>query len=163
VGQRANRETNLSGNEIVMYHVSHQGQQFGPYTVEQINQYLAQGAFDASSHVWDANANGWIEIWQLPGVVLDDANSNAAMLIVILCGIGIVILCFMYHVLPPISLFVGMGAGIIFILPFFFLAEHANGLHKRGAKGGAWACEIAMVVIALIILLYVYQFLSDKL
>ena len=53
-----------------MYHVSHQGQQFGPYTVEQINQYLSQGAFDASSHVWDANTNGWIEICQLQGVVL---------------------------------------------------------------------------------------------
>lgn len=53
-----------------MHHVSHQGQQFGPYTVEQINEYLAQGAFDASSHVWDANANQWIEIWKLPGVVL---------------------------------------------------------------------------------------------
>ena len=53
-----------------MYHVSHQGQQFGPYTVEQINEYLAQGVFDASSHVWDANANGWIEILKLPGVVL---------------------------------------------------------------------------------------------
>ena len=51
----------LSSIEIEMYHVSHQGQQFGPYTVEQINEYLAQGAFDASSHVWDANANGWIE------------------------------------------------------------------------------------------------------
>ena len=53
-----------------MYHVSHQGQQFGPYTVEQINEYLAQGAFDASSHVWDANANGWVPIGQLPGVIL---------------------------------------------------------------------------------------------
>ena len=53
-----------------MHHVSHQGQQFGPYTVEQINQYLAQGTLDASSHVWDANANGWVEIRQLPGVAL---------------------------------------------------------------------------------------------
>lgn len=53
-----------------MHHVSHQGQQFGPYTVEQINQYLAQGLLGANSHVWDANANGWIEIWQLPGVIL---------------------------------------------------------------------------------------------
>ena len=61
-----------------MYHVSHQGQQFGPYTVEQINQYLAQGAFDASSHVWDANVNGWVEIWQLPGVILPAAQPAAA-------------------------------------------------------------------------------------
>ena len=56
-----------------MYHVSHQGQQFGPYTVEQINQYLAQGTFDASSHVWDANTNGWVEIGTWPGVILPSA------------------------------------------------------------------------------------------
>jgi hypothetical protein len=53
-----------------MYHVSHQGQQYGPYTIDQINEYLAQGAFDANSHVWDENVNGWVEIWQLPGVIL---------------------------------------------------------------------------------------------
>ena len=53
-----------------MHHVSHQGQQFGPYSVEQINQYLAQGVLDAGAFVWDQNANGWIEIGQLPGVIL---------------------------------------------------------------------------------------------
>ena len=53
-----------------MHHVSHQGQQFGPYSVEQINQHLAQGALDSSTFVWDQNANGWIEIGQLPGVIL---------------------------------------------------------------------------------------------
>ena len=62
-----------------MYHVSHQGQQFGPYTLEQINEYLAQGAFDASSHVWDANVNGWVEIWQLPGVILPAAQPAAPL------------------------------------------------------------------------------------
>ena len=53
-----------------MHHVSHQGQQFGPYSAEQINQYLAQGVLDSSSHAWDQDANGWVEIGQLPGVVL---------------------------------------------------------------------------------------------
>ena len=53
-----------------MHHVSHQGQQFGPYSVEQINQYLAQGVLDGGAFVWDQNANGWIEIGQLPGVIL---------------------------------------------------------------------------------------------
>jgi len=53
-----------------MHHVSHQGQQFGPYSVEQINQYLAQGVLDSSSHVWDQTTNGWMEIGQLPGVIL---------------------------------------------------------------------------------------------
>ena len=53
-----------------MHHVSHQGQQFGPYSVEQINQYLAQGVLDGNTSVWDQTTNGWMEIRQLPGVIL---------------------------------------------------------------------------------------------
>lgn len=52
-----------------MHIISHQGQQLGPYSTEQINQYLAQGSLDASSLVWDEHANRWTEIWQLPGVL----------------------------------------------------------------------------------------------
>ena len=55
-------------NEIVMYHVSHQGQQLGPYAVEQINQYLAQGLLDANSHIWDSSTNNWVGILEVPGV-----------------------------------------------------------------------------------------------
>ena len=60
-----------------MHHVSHQGQQFGPYSVEQINQYLAQGVLDSSSQAWDQDTNGWVEIGQLPGVVLPAQQAPA--------------------------------------------------------------------------------------
>ena len=60
-----------------MHHVSHQGQQFGPYSVEQINQYLAQGVLDGSAFVWDQNTNGWVEIGQLPGVDLPTQQASA--------------------------------------------------------------------------------------
>lgn len=53
-----------------MYHVSHQGQPFGPYSVEQLNQYLAQGALDASTYAWDQTSNQWVGIGQVPGVIL---------------------------------------------------------------------------------------------
>ena len=61
-----------------MHHVSHQGQQFGPYSVEQINQYLAQGVLDSSTFVWDQNANEWMEIGQLPGVLLPTHQAQPA-------------------------------------------------------------------------------------
>ena len=61
-----------------MHHVSHQGQQFGPYSVEQINQYLAQGVLDGSTFVWDQNTNGWIKIGQLPGVILPAHQAQPA-------------------------------------------------------------------------------------
>jgi hypothetical protein len=185
---------NSLNDEIVMYHVSHQGQQFGPYTVEQINQYHAQGAFDASSHVGDANANGWIEIWQLPGVVLptkdsppkenetngvqgavtelydmendeldDDIKTSWAIGIAYICAFGVVFLCYVAHVRPPISWIVGVVAAVIYMMPFMLLEDYAKRLYKRGTKVGALVCRIAIAVIAPIILLYVYRFLSDEL
>ena len=58
-----------------MHHVLQDNQQFGPYSIQEINQYLAQGALNATAQVWDANANGWVEIWQVPGVVLPQAQT----------------------------------------------------------------------------------------
>ena len=59
-----------------MHHVSHQGQQFGPYSVEQINQHLAQGVLDGSTFVWDQNTNGWMGIGNLPGVILPSQQAQ---------------------------------------------------------------------------------------
>jgi hypothetical protein len=64
-----------------MHHVAHQGQQYGPYAVEQINQYLAQGVLDASSHAWDQNANEWVEIGQLPGVILPTQQAQPGLVV----------------------------------------------------------------------------------
>ena len=61
-----------------MYHVSHQGQPFGPYSVEQLNQYLAQGALDASTYAWDQTSNQWVGIGQVPGVILPIQQAQSA-------------------------------------------------------------------------------------
>ena len=61
-----------------MYHVSHQGQPFGPYSVEQLNQYLAQGALDASTYAWDQTSNQWVGIGQVPGVILPIQQAQPA-------------------------------------------------------------------------------------
>jgi hypothetical protein len=51
-----------------MYHVYHQGQQFGPYSIKEINDYLAQGALDGSTLVLDPSINSWVEISTIYGI-----------------------------------------------------------------------------------------------
>ena len=44
---------------IVAYHVSLNGQQTGPYTIEQLKQYSQSGQFTKNHHVWKDGMAGW--------------------------------------------------------------------------------------------------------
>jgi hypothetical protein len=45
------------------------GQQFGPYTIEDINAYLAQGTLLPTDQAWYEGAANWMPITDVPGVV----------------------------------------------------------------------------------------------
>ena len=55
---------------MVMIHVMHDGQQFGPYNLEDLNSYLAQGALLPTDHAWWEGAPAWVPMDQVPGVQL---------------------------------------------------------------------------------------------
>ena len=44
---------------IIAYHVSLNGQQTGPYTIEQLKQYSQSGQFTKNHHVWKDGMAGW--------------------------------------------------------------------------------------------------------
>ena len=52
-----------------MIHVMRDGQQFGPYTIEDINAYLAQGTLLPTDQAWYEGAANWMLITEVPGVV----------------------------------------------------------------------------------------------
>ena len=52
-----------------MIHVMRDGQQFGPYTIEDINTYLAQGTLLPTDQAWYEGAANWMPITEVPGVV----------------------------------------------------------------------------------------------
>ena len=52
-----------------MIHVMRDGQQFGPYTIEDINAYLAQGTLLPTDQAWYEGAANWMPITDVPGVV----------------------------------------------------------------------------------------------
>ena len=55
---------------MVMIHVMHDGQQFGPYTLEDLNSYLAQGVLLPTDQAWWEGAPAWVPMDQVPGVQL---------------------------------------------------------------------------------------------
>ena len=53
-------------------------QQFGPYTIEDINTYLAQGTLLPTDQAWYEGAANWMPITEVPGVVHGAAPVPAA-------------------------------------------------------------------------------------
>jgi len=54
----------------MMIHVMRAGQQFGPYTLEDLNAYLAQGSLLPTDQAWWEGAPAWVAMDQVPGVQL---------------------------------------------------------------------------------------------
>ena len=52
----------------MMIHISRDGQQFGPYTLEDARAHLASGALLATDQAWYEGAPDWMPLDQVPGV-----------------------------------------------------------------------------------------------
>jgi hypothetical protein len=50
----------------LQFTVAANGQQFGPFTVEQLSQFAVQGAFNAQCLVWRQGMAGWQEAGSVP-------------------------------------------------------------------------------------------------
>ena len=53
----------------MMIHISRDGQEFGPYTSEQVQEYLATGNLVATDMAWHEGAADWYPITQVGGDV----------------------------------------------------------------------------------------------
>ena len=62
-----------------MIHVMRDGQQYGPYTLEDLNAHLAAGSLLPSDQAWYEGAPAWMPMNQVPGVVLPGAAPVAAV------------------------------------------------------------------------------------
>ena len=56
--------------QLMMIHILRDDQQFGPYTVEDLNSYLVQGSILPTDQAWYEGAVGWMPMDQVPGVIL---------------------------------------------------------------------------------------------
>ena len=55
---------------VAHYHIAQNGQQSGPYTLEQLRQFIAQGALVASTYIWKQGMGAWDMAANVPEVVL---------------------------------------------------------------------------------------------
>ena len=51
--------------------ISRDGQQFGPYTLEQVNTYLQAGNLLPTDLAWNPETSAWLAVSTFPGVQLD--------------------------------------------------------------------------------------------
>ena len=54
----------------MLIHIQRDGHQFGPYTLEDLNQYLVDGSLLPSDLAWYEGVSDWIPMNQVPGVVM---------------------------------------------------------------------------------------------
>jgi len=50
--------------------ISRDGQQFGPYSLSQVNGYLVSGHLKADDLAWDARRSAWIPLHRYPGAIV---------------------------------------------------------------------------------------------
>lgn len=58
--------------------IQHQGQQTGPFTIDQVRAGISSGAYQFSDMAWYAGAAGWAPLGTVPGIVGDAANVHGS-------------------------------------------------------------------------------------
>lgn len=54
----------------MLVHIQRDGQQFGPYTLEDLNAHLASGALLPTDYAWYEGAPSWLVMSDVPGVIM---------------------------------------------------------------------------------------------
>lgn len=54
--------------------ISRSGEKHGPYSLEQVNVWLATGNMKPTELAWYEGSGGWVELWRVPGVVSGKAR-----------------------------------------------------------------------------------------
>ncbi len=60
-------------------HIARGGQQYGPYTLAEVNAQLASGGLSANDQAWHAGAPGWIMLAAVAGVVAPAPRTSRSM------------------------------------------------------------------------------------
>ena len=51
-------------------HIDRNGERYGPYSIEDINAYLANGTLLPTDLAWQDGMTDWLPVSQIPGVVI---------------------------------------------------------------------------------------------
>jgi len=92
-------------------HIDRQGQRFGPYSLEEVNQYLAAGNVLPTDIAWQDGMVDWVPVTAIPGVMVPPgmaapAGSKKGLIIGLSVGGGVLLIG-----LVVMLLFFGGGGG----------------------------------------------------
>ena len=97
-----------------MIHILRDGQQFGPYSLQEVNAFLADGSLLSTDLAWYEGAPEWIPITDVPGVLPQAAPVAAA-------GVSV----------KQKKIFIGIAAGILVFGAVAFAGMHFLGGDKE--------------------------------
>jgi hypothetical protein len=60
----------VGGEASVSYQISRNGQQFGPYSLDELKRYFAEGRVALTDLAWSAGMPAWVPVSQLPGIIV---------------------------------------------------------------------------------------------
>lgn len=103
-------------------HIGRDGQKFGPYSLEEVNNHLAAGTLRPTDLAWYEGASGWAPVAGLPGVILPGAQP----------AMGAV---------PPLSPPIYAGAP----------AAGSSSLVTASSYGGFWVRVLAYIIDGIIV------------
>ncbi|SVD36662.1 uncharacterized protein METZ01_LOCUS389516, partial [marine metagenome] len=103
--------------------IDRQGQQFGPYTMEQVQQYLADGTLLPTDFAWHEGLSGWVPLSELvgAGAVRSSATGGSKAAIIKIVAI--------------VALVAGLGVGGYFLYPTI-AGWFSGGTTAAGDKNG---------------------------
>ena len=61
-------------------HIDRNGERFGPYSIEEINAYLANGTLLPSDLAWKDGMTNWLPVQQISGVVVATGSVATSVL-----------------------------------------------------------------------------------
>jgi len=60
----------------VMIYIDREGEQFGPYSIDQVSSYLGDGSLLVSDMAWHEGLNDWVPVSHIQGVILPKNRSS---------------------------------------------------------------------------------------
>jgi hypothetical protein len=143
--------------------INRDGQQMGPYTVEQINEYLAQGSLLPTDHAWHEGMPDWVPVTQISGVgpaaapppfnpaqapaVAPEGNAKKKKLLLIggiAGGVALIAVLALVLLKGPSNEYIGIWWSVDRNDAYFHVMEDGTAFLKRGKKSpeyGTWKVE----------------------
>lgn len=56
--------------------IDRNGERYGPYSIEEVNSYLANGTLLPSDNAWHDGMPDWVSVGQIQGVILPSGGAS---------------------------------------------------------------------------------------